>query len=87
MQRRVDLIEINEYANLSQRDSPHMLFEQMGFGQAPGEFNPARAAYLLEEFRRVVGGVFGGRVVDAVGSRKVIVTILILLAISSAVLP
>jgi MFS transporter, DHA1 family, inner membrane transport protein len=34
-----------------------------------------------------ISNLFGGRVVDVVGSRKVIVTILILLAISSAVLP
>ena len=33
LQRRVDSIEIDEFANLSQRDSPHMLFEQMGFGR------------------------------------------------------
>jgi len=51
LQRRVDLIEIQEFANLSQRDSPHLLFQQMGFGQPPDSFNPARAAYLLEEFR------------------------------------
>jgi hypothetical protein len=51
LQRRVDGIEIDEFANLSQRDSPHMLFSQMGFGQEPTSFNTARAAYLLEEFR------------------------------------
>ena len=34
-----------------------------------------------------VSNLFGGRVVDVVGSRKVIVTILILLAVFSAVLP
>jgi len=34
LQRRVDLVEIFEYANMSRRDSPHMLFEQIGFGQA-----------------------------------------------------
>ncbi len=33
LQRRVDLVEIFEYANMSRRDSPHMLFEQIGFGQ------------------------------------------------------
>jgi len=32
LQRRVDLVEIFEYANMSRRDSPHMLFEQIGFG-------------------------------------------------------
>src|SRR5262249_53087356 len=38
LQRRVDSIEINEYANLSQRDSPHMLFEQMGYGKPLAAF-------------------------------------------------
>jgi 4-hydroxy-tetrahydrodipicolinate reductase len=34
LQRRVDSFFIEEYANLSLRDSPHMLFEQIGFGKA-----------------------------------------------------
>lgn len=33
LQRRVDLVEIWEFANMSRRDSPHMLFEQIGFGK------------------------------------------------------
>ena len=47
LQRRVDLVEIFEYANMSRRDSPHMLFEQIGFGtpmpDAPPR-SPARCA-------------------------------------------
>src|SRR5262249_38745201 len=35
LQRRVDLVEIDEFANLSQRDSPFLLFEIMGFGRPP----------------------------------------------------
>jgi 4-hydroxy-tetrahydrodipicolinate reductase len=50
MQRRVESIEIEEFANLSRRDSPHLLFEQMGFGQPPASYNPNRASYLLGEF-------------------------------------
>ena len=50
MQRRVDAIEIEEYANLSKRDSPHMLFTQMGFGRPIDGFDTSRASYLLAEF-------------------------------------
>ena len=46
LQRRVDLVEIFEYANMSRRDSPHMLFEQIGFGtpmpDAPAAPRPVR---------------------------------------------
>jgi 2,4-diaminopentanoate dehydrogenase len=51
MQRTVELVEIDEFANLSQRDSPHMLFEQMGFGRPVDSFDLGRSAYLLAEFR------------------------------------
>jgi 4-hydroxy-tetrahydrodipicolinate reductase len=33
LQRRVDSFFIEEYANMSRRDSPHMIFEQIGFGK------------------------------------------------------
>lgn len=52
MQRRVETVAVEEFGNLARRDSPHMLFEQMGFGRPLGERAPhARAAYLLDEFR------------------------------------
>jgi hypothetical protein len=50
LQRRVESIEIDEYANMSQRDSPHMLFKQMKFGQPVARFDPERAVYLQKEF-------------------------------------
>jgi hypothetical protein len=50
MQRRVDLIEIEEFANMSRRDSPHLLFELMGFGRPLESFDPRRSAFLLGEF-------------------------------------
>ena len=43
-------IEIDEFADMSRRDSPHMLFEQMGFGKPLDSYNPRRAAYLVGEF-------------------------------------
>jgi 4-hydroxy-tetrahydrodipicolinate reductase len=33
LQRRVDSFEIQEFGNMSRRDSPYMLFEQIGFGK------------------------------------------------------
>ena len=55
MQRRVESIEIEEFANLSRRDSPHLLFEQMGFGQPLASYSPNRAPYLLGEFGPALG--------------------------------
>jgi hypothetical protein len=43
LQRRVDLIEIEEYGDLSHRPSPHMVMVQMRFGKPMDEFDPAAA--------------------------------------------
>jgi 2,4-diaminopentanoate dehydrogenase len=51
LQRRAESIEIEEFADLSRRDSPHMLFEQMGFGRPVESYNAKRASFLLGEFR------------------------------------
>ncbi|MEU8896030.1 dihydrodipicolinate reductase [Nocardia sp. NPDC048505] len=50
VQRRIDGLAIDEYADLSQRDSPAMLFQIMGFGRPPAEFDQARADYLATSF-------------------------------------
>jgi 4-hydroxy-tetrahydrodipicolinate reductase len=50
LQRRVDGIEIDEYANLSRRDSPQLLFELMGFGAPMAEVDQGRAWYLQSGF-------------------------------------
>lgn len=55
MQRRVDRIEIEEYANLSKRDSPHLLFELMGFGKPLASVNQARVDYLATQFGPPLG--------------------------------
>lgn len=51
LQRRLDCLRIDEYADLSSRNSPQLLFGLMGFGQPP---NPAasvgRAYYLRASF-------------------------------------
>lgn len=50
LQRHVDSVEIDEFANMSRRDSPHMIFKQMGFGRPPEAFNPNRSSHLLAAF-------------------------------------
>jgi 4-hydroxy-tetrahydrodipicolinate reductase len=42
VQRHVDLIEIEEFGDLSRRPSPHMVMEQMGFGKPLAQFDPER---------------------------------------------
>jgi len=52
-QREVQSVEIIEYGDLSQRPSPHMVFEQMGFGKPLASFSSDRwAAHLHEEYGR-----------------------------------
>jgi len=68
LQRRVDLIEIDEFADLSQRNSPHLLFEQMGFGKPVDSFDGSRSSsYLLGSFGPSLGvlAAAAGRPVDA----------------------
>jgi len=50
LQRRFDGIEIEEYADLSQRDSPHLLFELMGYARPVESFDPRRSQFLLDAF-------------------------------------
>ncbi|MFE9321044.1 dihydrodipicolinate reductase [Nocardia sp. NPDC052278] len=73
IQRRLDRLMIDEYADLSQRDSPAMLFDVMGFGRPPGDSNAARAEHLAASFGpslRLVGDALGCPLdsIDADGS-------------------
>jgi 4-hydroxy-tetrahydrodipicolinate reductase len=52
VQRRVDLIEIEEFGDLSRRPSPHMVLEQMRFGKPLSEFDPDRRKnHLFGEYQ------------------------------------
>jgi hypothetical protein len=42
IQRRLDSLTINEFADCSSRDSPEMLFDMMGFARQPGQANQAQ---------------------------------------------
>jgi 2,4-diaminopentanoate dehydrogenase len=50
IQRRLDSLTINEYADLSKRDSPDMLFNVMGFGRPPPKSDEGRLHYLRDAF-------------------------------------
>ena len=52
IQRRVDLIEIEEFGDLSRRPSAHMVMEQMRFGKPLSEFDPDRRKnHLFGEYQ------------------------------------
>lgn len=50
LSRRLDSIIIEEFADLATRNSPHLLFEVMGFGEPMQPFQQARADYLKSHF-------------------------------------
>ncbi|MBV8958311.1 MAG: dihydrodipicolinate reductase [Actinobacteria bacterium] len=50
LERRIDCLTIDEFADVSSRNSPELLFDLMGFGQPMGPFDPGRAAYLQGSF-------------------------------------
>jgi hypothetical protein len=62
IQRRLDFLAIDEYADLSRRPSPELLFDLMGFGRPMGPFEDFRADYLGASFGpslRLVAGAVG----------------------------
>ena len=50
MQRRLDHLVIEEFADLSRRPSPELLFDLMGYGKDPAEFDPGRWAHGVQSF-------------------------------------
>jgi 2,4-diaminopentanoate dehydrogenase len=51
IQRRLDCLRIHEFADVSSRNSPMMLFQVMGFGQPPmPQRDEGRAQYLGQSF-------------------------------------
>ena len=70
LQRRLDRLRIEEFADLSSRDSPVLLFDLMGYGKDPASFDPARWAHGAGSFgpslRQVADAI--GMPLDAVDS-------------------
>lgn len=50
MQRQLTSLSIHEYADVSSRDSPDMLFHVMGFGKTVGDFSEARLTHARTSF-------------------------------------
>jgi hypothetical protein len=46
LQRRLDFLSIDEFADLTTRNSPELLFKVMGFGKPPTALNEQRLAHL-----------------------------------------
>ena len=62
LQRRLDRLHIAEFADLSSRNSPVLLFDLMGYGQDPSTFDPRRWAHGAESFGpslRLIGDALG----------------------------
>jgi 2,4-diaminopentanoate dehydrogenase len=60
IQRRLDSLVIEEFADLSQRDSPDLLFELMGFGTDPAAFDQASLVPRGTELRPIAPTGGGG---------------------------
>jgi hypothetical protein len=50
IQRRLHSLTIDESADLSQRNSPDLLFNVMGFGRPPATFDERRISHIRESF-------------------------------------
>ncbi|HEX4531612.1 MAG TPA: dihydrodipicolinate reductase [Acidimicrobiia bacterium] len=50
LERSLDTLLIEEFADLSQRDSPKLLFEVMGMGRRPGAVDARRAEHMRASF-------------------------------------
>ena len=55
LQRRLDCLTIDEFADVSSRNSPEMLFELMGFGKDPALFDRSRWGHLGDSFGPSLG--------------------------------
>ncbi len=76
IQRRLDMLAIEEFADLSQRPSPELLFDVMGYGQPPADMGPERAQHLVQAFGpslRLIAEAVGLPLDDVVGDGEVAV--------------
>jgi 2,4-diaminopentanoate dehydrogenase len=62
LQRRVDCLTIDEYADVSRRDSPDLLFEVMGFARPIRPVHPGTLHHIRESFATSLG-----QIADAIG--------------------
>ena len=50
LSRRVDCITIDEYADMTSRNSPDLIFNVMGYGVSPGQFDQNKVDYVKHDF-------------------------------------
>lgn len=62
LSRRHDCLTIDEFADMTSRDSPDMIFNIMGFGTEPGQFDQAKIDYVKHDFSGSLG-----QIADAIG--------------------
>jgi 4-hydroxy-tetrahydrodipicolinate reductase len=62
LSRRHDCLTIDEYADMTSRDSPDMIFNIMGYGVAPGAFDQRKVDYVKHDFAGSLA-----QIADAIG--------------------
>jgi len=62
LERRLECLTIDEFANLSRRDSPDMIFNIMGYGAQPGVFDQRKLDYVHHDFAGTLS-----QIADAIG--------------------
>jgi 2,4-diaminopentanoate dehydrogenase len=50
MSRRLDCLTIDEFADMTSRNSPDLLFNVMGYGVSPGQFDQRKVEYVKHDF-------------------------------------
>lgn len=62
MSRRLDCLTIDEFADMTSRNSPDLLFNVMGYGVSPGQFDQRKVEYVKHDFAASLA-----QVADALG--------------------
>lgn len=62
LSRRHECLTIDEYADLSSRNSPDLLFNVMGYGVSPGQFDQRKVDYVKHDFAASLA-----QIADAIG--------------------
>ena len=89
LQRRLDRLHIAEFADLSSRNSPALLFDLMGYGQDPSSFDPVRWSHGAEAFGpslRLIGDALG-MPIDSVESTGEVATAVSDIEIAAGTIP
>jgi hypothetical protein len=60
LSRRLDCLTIDEFGDLSSRDSPDLLFKIMGYGQPLGKFDQGRVDYVKHDFAASLAQIADG---------------------------